>query len=207
MDFVLYGTQYGGWLVDLSLIPEGSTVISAGVGEDISFDLQLINKRSCNIVGIDPTVKSHLFIENQKNLNNFELIKMALHIEDGDIVQMYKNKRQDHVSESILSDHQSVKDFDYYHAETISLPTLFDKYNNISVLKMDIEGSEYDVLENLLEVPETLKQICVEFHHFCSNKSAEDTQKIITKMKDLGFAEYVEKPSRVPLSEITFWRN
>ena len=31
--FELVGTQYGGWCVSLDLIPEGSTVISAGVGE------------------------------------------------------------------------------------------------------------------------------------------------------------------------------
>ena len=39
------GTEYGGWLVDLDLIPERSTIVSAGIGEDISFDLELIRQK------------------------------------------------------------------------------------------------------------------------------------------------------------------
>ena len=121
MSFNLIGTEYGGWMLDLELVPSDSTIISAGVGEDISFDLHLMNTRACKIVGVDPTPKSHRFIENQKDLNNFELIKMALHSDDGNIIKMYKNKRNDHVSESILLDHQSVNDFDLDMLVTIGV--------------------------------------------------------------------------------------
>ena len=44
--FSLVGTQYGGWCIDLDLIPEKSTIISAGVGEDISFDKELIKLKN-----------------------------------------------------------------------------------------------------------------------------------------------------------------
>ena len=44
------GTEYGGWLVDLDLIPERSTIVSAGIGEDISFDLELIRQKRCNVI-------------------------------------------------------------------------------------------------------------------------------------------------------------
>ena len=206
MGFKLYGTQYGGWMVDLNLIPEKSTIISAGVGEDISFDLELMRTKSCRVVGIDPTPKSHVFIENQQNLNNFELIKAALHHTDGEMLEMYRNKRDDHVSESILPDHHSVNDFDSYNAETISLPTLFEKYENISVVKMDIEGAEYDVLQNLSTIPDTVKQLCVEFHHFCTSRQIGDTEDVLDKIRSLGFFGRAEKPSAQRLSEITFWR-
>jgi hypothetical protein len=45
MAIELLGTDYGGWLIDLDLIPRGSTIISAGVGEDISFDLEQCIKK------------------------------------------------------------------------------------------------------------------------------------------------------------------
>jgi len=206
MGFKLCGTQYGGWMIDLDMIPEGSQVISAGVGEDISFDLRLIEERKCEVIGIDPTPKSHAFIENQKKLDNFELVKMALHVTDGEIVSMYKNKRPDHVSESVLPDHHSVNDFDSYFAETISLPSLFIKYDNISLVKMDIEGSEYDVLHSLDSIPSTVKQFCVECHHFCSSKTIQDTHEIIKKITTLGFDKFLEKPGSKKLAEMTFWR-
>ena len=119
---------------------------------------------------------------------------------------MYRNKRSDHVSESIFPDHHSVKSFDCYYTETISLQSLFEEYEDISVIKMDIEGSEYSVFKNLDNIPESVKQVCVEFHHFCSNKTMEDTEEIIAKMSNLGFENFVEKPGGKRLSELTFWR-
>ena len=206
MAFELIGTNYGGWMVDANLISRGSTIISAGVGEDISFDLWLMKERGCKIVGIDPTPKSHSFIESQGNLGNFELIKMALHSSDNDIVTLYKNKRSDHVSESILAHHHAVSDFDSYFSETVSLNKLFDKYENISIVKMDIEGSEYGVIRSLEYVPSTVKQFCVEFHHFCTSKTIEDTKNMITILSNLGFKNFIEKPSTKQLNELTFWR-
>jgi len=45
-------------MIDPELVPIGGTVISAGVGEDISFDLELIRLRNCTVIGIDPTEKA-----------------------------------------------------------------------------------------------------------------------------------------------------
>ena len=205
MSFNLYGTQYGGWIVDLDLIPEGSTIISAGIGEDISFDLQLIKSCKCNIVGIDPTHKSHRFIQSQTGLYNFQLIKKALCAVDDDTVAIFKNKRPDYVSESTLPSHESVDNSDFHMCRTISLGTLFKIYTDISVLKLDIEGSEYDVLLNLVEIPKTVKQLCVEFHHFCCSKTVADTLKVIRHLRTLGFKHYREKPASGKLRELTFY--
>ena len=205
MGFKLYGTQYGGWIVDLDLIPKGSTIISAGIGEDISFDLQLIKRRQCNIVGIDPTPKSHRFIQSQTKLHNFQLIKKALFAKNNNTTTIFKNKISDYVSESILPSHESVDDSDSYVCKTISLDALFKIYVDVSVLKLDIEGSEYNVLLNLVEIPKTVKQLCVEFHHFCCDKTIADTLKVIRHLKTLGFKHFLEKPATGKLQELTFY--
>lgn len=49
------GTPWGGLHVDLDLITPKSLVVSAGLAGDISFDLDLIDKRDCYVVGVDPT--------------------------------------------------------------------------------------------------------------------------------------------------------
>lgn len=206
MSFRLIGTEYGGWLLNLDLVPPGSTIISAGVGEDISFDTFLITNKGCKVVGIDPTPKSHRFIERHHNLENFVLVKKALTAEDGDVVTLYKNKNEHHVSESTLNSHHSVLGFDSYYSSTLNLASLFEQYEDISVVKMDIEGSEYDVIESLQLIPDSVKQFCVEFHHFCTSKTIDDTKRCIEALGLLGFKKYVEKPSPKPLNELTFWR-
>jgi len=200
------GTEYGGWLVDLDLIPENSTVLSAGIGEDISFDLELITRKNCNIIGIDPTKKSHTFVESQLNLKNFSLIKKALDGESDTLVTMYENSNPMYVSESILPSHHSIKEFQSYIAETVSLNELFNMYDNISLIKMDIEGSEYNVIEALTRIPDSIKQICVEFHHFCTDYTIEHTQKMIKSLESFGFNKCLQnKPnSPYPYAELTF---
>ena len=88
------------------------------------------------------------------------------------------------------------------------LSTLMKKFNHekIDLLKMDIEGSEYEVIDSIIHIPDTVRQFCVEFHHFCTNKTIEDTKNCILKIKSLGFNNFVEKPSTKELNELTFWR-
>ena len=206
MSFQLIGTEYGGWLIDLDRIAPNSTVLSAGVGEDVSFDVFLMKNKNCKIVGIDPTPKSHRFIENSAPMKDFKLVKKALTSRDDDVITLYKNKNPSHVSESILDSHHSVLHFDSYYASTLTLQSLFDEYDNISVVKMDIEGAEYDVIETLEKIPESVTHFCVEFHHFCTSKTIEDTKHCINILDSLGFKNYVEKPSPKLLNELTFWR-
>ena len=67
MSFKLIGTQYGGWALNQELVPEGSCVISAGVGEDISFDLFLIKNKNCRIIGKAVLCGISSFLHRQNN--------------------------------------------------------------------------------------------------------------------------------------------
>lgn len=200
MMFELYGSIYGGWVVDLELIPQNSTIISAGVGEDISFDLAMIEKRNVNVIGIDPTKKSHDFIEKTKP-KNFQLIKKALWNKK-ETITLYKNRIDAYVSESVLESHSFTNKKQSYETETITLPELLEKHKNVSVIKMDVEGAEYEIIESLIEL--SIPQLCVEFHHFCSDKTLQDTINAINKLKELGYNYRVPKGDHNKLIELTF---
>lgn len=181
MNLKFLGTEYGGWSVDLNSIKNGDFIIDAGLGEDISL-LQELNKYfNLNIIGVDPTEKSHRYVESL-NLNNFKLYKKAIAKNGIHHIDFYKNSNPTYVSESYYEDHSSVGQ-DSYRVDCISFKELIKKYNP-SFIKMDIEGAEYDVLEECIGV----KQICVEFHHHCmSSKNLTDTISVLKKMINNGY--------------------
>ena len=54
LDYKLYGTSYGGMIIADHKSLDSSIVLSAGTGEDLTFDIELINKHQCQIILIDP---------------------------------------------------------------------------------------------------------------------------------------------------------
>lgn len=183
MNLKYLGTSYGGWEIDLDSIADGSFIIDAGLGEDISFLEELLELKSVDIIGIDPTEKSHKFIE-EKKIENLTLLKKCIAKKGVSQVQIFKNKNPLHVSESYFKEHGSANESETYFADCISFKDLIEKYSPC-LIKMDIEGAEYDVLEECIGV----KQICVEFHHHCiSTKNIEDTQKCLDKMVSEGYS-------------------
>lgn len=182
MKIKYLGTEYGGWSVDLDLINDGDFIIDAGLGEDVSFLEKLQEYKDVSIVGVDPTRKSHDYIlaNPVKKMNFF---KMAIGKFGQEFIKIFKNSNPEHVSESCYIDHSSIIETDSYEVKSISFIELIKKYSP-SLIKMDIEGMEYDVLHECIGV----KQICVEFHHHCIfSKSLSDTQKCINFMEKQGY--------------------
>ena len=57
-DVKRLGSNYGGWSFYETKNLLGGNVISAGVGEDVSFDVELIEKFSCRVFLVDPTPRA-----------------------------------------------------------------------------------------------------------------------------------------------------
>lgn len=182
MDIKYLGTEYGGWTIDIDHIQNGDVVIDAGIGEDASFLHELLKYRDVSIIGVDPTKKSHDYI-SKNPISRMEFLKKAIAKHGTDEIEMFKNNNPDHVSESCYSDHSSTAGNESYFASCISFRTLIDKYSP-SLIKMDIEGSEYDVLHECIGI----KQICVEFHHHCiPSRSIHETEKCVNVMIENGY--------------------
>jgi len=183
MDIKYLGSKYGGWSVDLDILKEGDTIIDAGLGEDVSFLTDIQKYVSVNVIGVDPTQKSHDYLSINP-VENMELLKMAIGKYGQDEIHIFKNSNPDYVSESCYGDHQSTLGMESYVAKCISFKELIEKYSP-SLIKMDIEGSEYDVIYECVGV----KQICVEFHHHCiPSKPKSETDKCIKFMIDNGYS-------------------
>ena len=64
------GSDYGGWnFIDKPYL-KNTTIISAGCGEDVSFDIEFMNYYESNVIFIDPTPRSVDHLEKIKNVGN-----------------------------------------------------------------------------------------------------------------------------------------
>src|SRR5579863_1766311 len=57
-DMRTIGTRYGGWSIPANLLNAGSICYCVGCGEDISFDLGLIDRFRCDVYAFDPTPRA-----------------------------------------------------------------------------------------------------------------------------------------------------
>jgi FkbM family methyltransferase len=163
--------------------------------------LELITRRNCTVIGIDPTEKAARYIRQHSN-PRYQFLQRALAEKGRSTIRMYKNTNPNYVSESIDPAHKSVASDQFYEAQTVCLDELLHTYPNVSVFKMDIEGAEYSVLSSLrgLEIP----QICVEFHHFCTNRTVEDTLSCIEELGRMGYVVAHATGKAAPLQQVTF---
>ena len=74
----------------------------------------------------------------------------------------------------------------YDEVEVNTLKNIMEKNNhkNIDILKLDIEGAEIKVLENMIAENIFPKYLCIEFDLYLKGKDKENTtHKLINKLK------------------------
>jgi FkbM family methyltransferase len=159
-DLVRLGSTYGGWWIPAGLLGADSIVYSAGVGEDVSFDLALIEQFQCHVWAIDPTPRS---IEFVKGINDprFHFVPHGIWSSDSE-QRFYAPANAEHVSHSILNIQGTQS---YFTARCRSLSTLMRElgHDHLDLLKMDIEGAEGPVLNAMVQQGIAPRILCVEF--------------------------------------------
>lgn len=202
------GTEYGGWYVpnDINL-NENSIIYSGGVGEDISFDLSISKKYNSNIFLIDPTEKSkkhynevinfyknkHSFTGNiqpdyyEKISNLQPNIEKIFYLDIGlwnkpDTLKFYKQDNENYVSQSLIDGMFGVN-YDIVNVDTIKNIMVKLNHHYIDLLKLDIEGAEIKVLEQMFNDNIYPKYLCIEFDLLLKNKDYDGvTEQLIQKM-------------------------
>lgn len=189
------GTDYGGYGVALEHVPRGSVVYSFGLGEDISFDLALLERRDCKIFGFDPTPRSMAWVKNQVVPAAFEVRQLGIADYDG-VASFSPPKNPEHISHSLL-DEAGGGDGARVEFEVRRLSTLMAELGHASldVLKMDIEGAEYAVLDDLLKSALRPRQILLEFHHGMHGVPVSRTEQSLDALAAAGYRIFDAQPS------------
>lgn len=174
------GSDYGGHWVDLELIKDGDTILDCGVGYDLTFAEAILARRKVNIIGIDPSIAVHRYVQGQWMPAEYSFMRGAVSRQSK--VKMYFSKNIQG-SESTLSDHRSVIGGNSsYEAEGVRLDKLLNP--RTSLVKLDIEGMEYEVYRDSFGVT----QVCIEFHHgIVETFTEQETLRIVDEFRDYGY--------------------
>lgn len=181
-----FGSEYGGWEVATDNIDSQSIVYSFGVGEDASFDSALIDEYNLVVHAFDPTPKSIEWVKKQGFPNNFVMHEYGIAAFDGN-VSFNPPENPDHVSHTVLSRPSTTS-----KAITVSVKRLDTimrelKHGHVDILKMDIEGAEYDVIDDISKSSIRPRQILIEFHHRFPGVGVEKTKEAIDRIRSMGY--------------------
>ncbi len=185
-----YGSKFGGFYICPDFLNEKSVVYSFGIGEDISFDTAIIKNHHCHVYGFDPTPKSINWIKGQELHDKFHFYDFGISCTSG-FVDFFLPKNPDYVSGSTMVQ-ENIDTTKKVSVEMKSIQAIMNELNHkhIDVLKMDIEGSEYDVIENILTSKISITQILIEFHDRFFEDGKLRTKKAIEKLKGHGYGIY-----------------
>ncbi len=185
-SYRVYGTEYGAWPLIEGTIDAKTTIVSVGLGEDISFDLTAIERFGCEVHGCDPTPKSLAWLSAQQLPAQFHIHALGLGKDDGKVA-VIPPANDEHVSFSATRGPGQTGNA--VEIEICSLPSLMKRIgvDRIDVLKMDIEGFEYGVVDALVESGIRPSQLLIEFHHRMYTYQAEDTQRAVEQLRSVGY--------------------
>ena len=182
-----YGNKYGGFYIIPELLDKDSIVYSFGIGEDVSFDLDVIRNHRCRVFAYDPTPRSVDWVSRQDLPANFHFQPYGIYCFDKEAV-FHLPKSKSFVSGS-LSLTEFIDEKENISVPVFRLKTLMEKnqHDHIDVLKLDIEGAEYDVIDDIINSGIKVEQILVEFHHRFIKDGAPKTKKVLRLLSDKGF--------------------
>jgi FkbM family methyltransferase len=186
INVIRYGNLYADWTFHPELLNEKSIVYSFGVGDDISFDLSLINNFDLQIHAFDPTPKSVDWVSSQKLPNQFLFHPVGLADFDGK-VKFNPPQNPDHISATLISRPETSDQA--YKVEVRALKSIMQElgHRHIDLLKMSIEGAEYLVIDDMKSKNIKPSQVLIRFHHKFKNIGAKKTVNAVKLLRDMGY--------------------
>ena len=153
------------WNVVTERLTNNSVVISGGAGNDISFELNMIEKIGVQVHLFDPSPTGIATLakkSNERYIDRLVFVPKALSGVNGFI---YLDPPDDSLE-------GSWKASDVNHNQSaIEVPSAklsgycaSNDIHKIDLLKIDIEGAEYDVIDDILNSKIYVDQLCLEFH-------------------------------------------
>jgi FkbM family methyltransferase len=218
-DIDKFGSHHGLKFLCSNNLDDRTTFISCGVGEDISFEIELLTKYKMNVILVDPTPRSIIHYEavcarlGQRNkiaysldgcqdplsydlsaisISQLKLVKKAIW-NLSTILKFYPPSNETHVSYSLGNIQRSdLRGFKPIEVESTTLENLCqdNSISNLDILKLDIEGSALEVIEDAFSSGIFPNQILVEIEEI-SKYSRHNLKRLRSLFKTMSKNNYV----------------
>lgn len=156
-------------------------MLDCGLNEG-RFSRWIADTQRCNIVGFEPDPALFARLPDIRGLTAYPYA-VASH---SGWVRLYRGRA---VCSSVFFREDG--DSAYEEVRAVDLEAFADSrgWSRIDLLKMDVEGSEYDVLEGLSDsfLAARVGQLTVEFHDWIDSSTADRVDAIVERLKELDF--------------------
>jgi len=165
--------------------------LGSGHGKFASVILERFPYSKAILVEADPYL-----IENLssifKDKMNIEILNKAIGDKREEGIRLFRSKNFEFnsINKSFSEKGGGSDSHSEVFVSMITLQDIFSQFNlhKIDLLKVDVEGSEWDIFENFSEKDaERIDQISVEFHDFMDPSLRKKSEKCIKKLKKLGY--------------------
>jgi FkbM family methyltransferase len=175
--------NYGGYVLPSTLLGEDSVCYLAGTGEDISFDLGVIARFGCPVHALDPVPRAaeHVAVAAAHE-QRLVFHPVALWSKD-ETLTFHAPRESGYVSQSAINLHNTKPDFTASARAVSSLMAELG-HERIDLLKVSAEGSEYEILEHVVDHQIDVRVLCVEY---AQPAPIELVERSIERLRAAGF--------------------
>jgi FkbM family methyltransferase len=187
-----HGTEKHGWAISPKGISRDSIVYSFGVGDDVSFDFSMIEKYGVCVHAFDPAPQAAQWLGRQTLPERFKFHEVGVSNRDGS-VELFSpvGRSKCHTVVERVPGQMPLQRVPARRVATIMQEL---GHARIDILKMDVEGAEYEVIEDLIRSRVPIGQLLVEFHHRFPTVGTRKTKDAIRLLKRHGFRIFWVSP-------------
>ena len=171
----------GGYILDKRIVHITKKIITCGLNDDWEFEKHFSKiNTSCEVLAYDHTVNKEFWIKRfKKDILHFflfkklKLRKILSIFKYYDYISFFKNKNKHY---ELKISNENIKN------KEITINKILNDHDNL-ILKVDIEGDEYNILKQILKNSKKINALLIEFHDIQENMNL--IKEFIKESKDL----------------------
>jgi FkbM family methyltransferase len=181
--------RYGEWTICPELLEQRVVVYSMGIGDNIDFELAVMDEWGAEVHAFDPTPPA-AWVNNLGLPDRFHFHAWAAAAQNGELMLYPRIKRDGSTSDdmyTLVAGESGREDGITVPAKSISSIMATLGHDSVDIIKLDIEGAEYEVLEGLLSEEIRPRHLLVEFHHRFPGLGKSMTADIVRRLQLNGY--------------------